>query len=286
MATTESPDKSDKLISRKRGSAASGSISGDASSPSKLTMFNKAISPQKLPTKKRKVYIHQSDTNKKTPTLLHLSSDVGVDLASDFGSDDDFDMRLPILPPRKKIEPIKSSPVKIPHIVDELPKLKVETSWRGHKIPEPLTRDQLDDAIDRHMKSVERVLDPKVQLPRYYDQIKQFQKTLTRETVRDNEEQWRFEWKQFYGGYIGPERQFYIGDKIMTKFSDQIRKTGRGDAVVQYLCEDNYVNYVLALELILELVAEQFGISIDEAMDAIAETRNYGTEISDKVKIA
>lgn len=280
MATGELTDTTIKPISRKRRASPSVTSGGDRSSPIKARMFDTTASPRKLPGKKRKIYIHKEDPD-KAPSLLRLSSEVGVDLSNEFGSDDELDLRLPSFP-RQRIEPIKSSPMKIPQFKDEPIKPKVKKIWRGHDIPQPMTRDQLDKAINRHMKAVERVLDPKKQAPRYYDQIKQIQLELTRETVRDIAEQWQFDWKQFYGGYIGPERQFYIGEKILAKYGDRIKQI-RGDSVVMYLSEDNYVNYVLALELIVELVAEQLSITAAEAVEAIADTRDYGTEIADKV---
>lgn len=248
----------------------------------KLPIFS--LGTKHILPKKKKIHIHRNPIG-ATPSLQASRSQEGVDLMSQF--DDDSD--LPIIPKlqmstKKHFAEITVEDLKVPQLSTHL-KPKVSDSWNDRKLPRPLSKLELDAAITKYKSVVEEVLEHDRKLPRYFDRLKQFHSKRERETVRDVEESWQFPWTQFYAGYLGLERQFYIGENLMSLFGNSVLRLAKKNNAVLYFTVDNYCKYILALEVVVEMTRERFGVDDSTAMLILADTVDYGHEIADKAKL-
>ncbi|CAN3370248.1 hypothetical protein DICA4_F28128 [Diutina catenulata] len=270
-------------------------------------------SPKKATNKKRGVYVHGLSERVDGKCTKPVKSAGGADISDGF---DVFDtlprqMKRPITKLREfdendneSSDGANESPTKKPltdrlKVADQeftapsLPKLdfdepsaapEVEKEVNGIAIPPAYTKEQLDKELETHFDAVTRVLDPEKAKPAYYEQARQIQQRSSHETIRTGDF-YSIPWKDFYSGFIGHERQLYLGAQIYERVKPQLHRLHNKDKVLQYWTFDKYCAYVLANEVVIAMTKEIFKVnSTEEAIDIIKATTDYGCTIADNVE--
>lgn len=156
----------------------------------------------------------------------------------------------------------------------------VEEKYNSYGLPETISsKRELSRRAKRHFPALHRTLqDGKGSF--FYDRAKHILLRSRHDTMTLAEKQ-ELDWQEFIGGYYGLKRQLFIGNLIASQLHEQLRQRAKDSRVVSYWTVGGFSSFVLANEVILAMIAEDFGCEMPRAEAIAQETVDYGTAIAD-----
>ncbi|EDK45594.1 hypothetical protein LELG_03773 [Lodderomyces elongisporus NRRL YB-4239] len=155
----------------------------------------------------------------------------------------------------------------------------------GLLIPKPITsRKELIDRANEHLKVIPKILAGKVSPSIYYEMAKnQCRKSL--HEIMSASDIRRIDWKAFYSGYYGHERQSIIGSYIENVCYEDLVRCAKYNKTVTYWSISQFATQVLANEIIIRMIRDDMHYSFKEAEAFCQKSVDYGVIIADEVPI-
>ncbi|EGV61420.1 Restriction of telomere capping protein 4 [Yamadazyma tenuis] len=160
---------------------------------------------------------------------------------------------------------------------------EVKTRFESMNIP-PVTNSkfELRHRTDKYLDSIPKFLKGTKPMSYFYDLAKESRMAAPHETMRQRDK-YNIRWEIFYGGYYGLKRQMYVASVILDTYRDLITKTSSKNATVAFWGPEDFCKYVLANEIILRFIMEDYECSFSRAEEIIKETSEYGTSVTDSI---
>lgn len=177
-----------------------------------------------------------------------------------------------------------------PTLMQSLQRKVVESSaeiadrFKEYGIPPPVTsKRELAFRVKRHLHVARNVLSQK-KGSRYYDSAKQILNQSRHDTMTLKEKQ-EIDWNIFHGGYYGLKRQLFIGNIIVSQLHEALRASAGNCREISYWTINGFSSFVLASEVILSMIMEDFKCDRKKAENIARETVDYGKAITDTREI-
>ena len=177
-----------------------------------------------------------------------------------------------------------------PSLMQSLQRKVVECSaeiaerFRDYGIPQPVTsKRELAVRVRRHLHVARTVLNER-KGSMYYNSAKKILNQSRHDTMT-LKEKLEIEWSIFYGGYYGVKRQLFIGNIIGSQLHDELRASAAVCREVSYWTINGFASFVLANEVILSMIMEDFKCDRKKAQNIARETVDYGKAIADTKEI-
>lgn len=221
--------------------------------------------------KRKKPYIYQPQ--EKEESLIDLSLAKPTPPQPFKPLDDILDQK-----PEKPTQNFLTLPQSI--VTGTLEEPDVSEKYADKKFPLPRSKQDLKTRAQKHLAVIPSLLAGEEEMLVYYTLAVEQRKQLKRK-VMDQEDRDSITWKNHIGGFYGLERQHFVSSLILEQFSGLLRKSL--NKTIVYWTPEGFSAYVLANEIILRIVMDDMGVSMDEAERLLKDTRNYGCFVADKV---
>lgn len=156
---------------------------------------------------------------------------------------------------------------------DNLSEIKIK--YKGKEPPKVPTKEALTNRMDKYLALVPSFLTGKENMSFFYDLAKQERDKTSNETLRQRDK-YHINWQDFSGGYYGLERQQFIASTILQKFSSQLKQSLKKNTTLQFWGIEDFCKYILANEIIIRLIMEDYNCDFTKAEQIIKETSDYG----------
>ena len=173
-----------------------------------------------------------------------------------------------------------------PSLMQSLQRKVVESSteiaerFKEYGIPKPVTsKRELAVRVDRHLQVARKVLTQK-KGSSFYSSAKNILNQSLHDTMT-LKEKLEIDWTIFYGGYYGLKRQLFIGNIIVSQLHDELRTSAGNCREISYWTINGFSSFVLANEVILSMIMEDFKCDREKAENIARETVDYGKAITD-----
>lgn len=160
---------------------------------------------------------------------------------------------------------------------------KVQQKYKDTVFPLPKSKATLKKRSEKHLDIIPRILAGEEELSFYYTLALEQRKHLKHLTMT-LEERWDIKWEKYVGGFYGLQRQLFISTLIQTRFNDLLAKSS--NKTVKYWTPDMFATYVLANEIIIQLVMEDMDVTKPEAEKLLKDTIDYGCKLADDQEFA
>lgn len=173
-----------------------------------------------------------------------------------------------------------------PSLMQSLQRKVVESSteiadrFKEYGIPKPVTsKRELAVRVERHLQVARKVLTQK-KGSSFYNSAKNILNQSRHDTMT-LKEKLEIDWNIFYGGYYGLKRQLFIGNIIVSQLHDELRTSAGNCREISYWTINGFSSFVLANEVILSMIMEDFKCDREKAENIARETVDYGKAITD-----
>ncbi|ODV81621.1 uncharacterized protein CANTADRAFT_19244 [Suhomyces tanzawaensis NRRL Y-17324] len=161
----------------------------------------------------------------------------------------------------------------------------IKQKFEQHKFPAPIvSKKALLKRAGAHTGMISKMLKGKCEDSHYYNLAKKQHQVSDQDTMSSTEK-WNINWEIFYGGYYGIKRQLIIGNMINKQFQRNLRSAAKKNQTVSYWTTSAFSTYVLANEIIIRLVMEDTGCGIDEAIELMHQSIEYGLIVADSIDV-
>lgn len=165
---------------------------------------------------------------------------------------------------------------------------KIESTrekFKEYHIPDPIaSKKALLERIEKHLHIIPELLAGKIEMSYFYDLAKEQQRKSIGETI-NFKEKLLIDWSKFFGGYYGFKRQLFVASVIISKCRKELNSALKKNSTLAYWTPPGFSTYVLANEIIIRLIMEDFKCNFDKAENIIRETSDYGVVILDTVEL-
>lgn len=168
---------------------------------------------------------------------------------------------------------------------NELKIASVQEKYKNSGIPPHIiSKSKLYSRIEDHINIIPKILNAKLHALDYYIAARSQQAQSPHE-IMSKDEKWKIDWEKYYGGYYGFKRQLIIGNFINKRFLDLLLQKSSKNKTILYWTISGFSTYVLANEIIIRLIMEDFGCLEEEAGAKAMQTTDYGSVVTDSVEV-
>lgn len=158
----------------------------------------------------------------------------------------------------------------------------VAKRFENYGIPAPITSKRaLARRVERHMAQAKAVLETRAG-SRFYQEARRLLSVSLHDSMTQKEKL-VVDWDTFTGGYYGLKRQLFIGNMIASELQKELQSTRSRE--VSYWTTRGFSSFVLANEVIVSMIAEDFGCSRERAAEIAAETVEFGKAVADTAAV-
>lgn len=162
---------------------------------------------------------------------------------------------------------------------------EIRTKFAHMNLPETIkSKKHLTSRVNNYLHIIPRLLDGTETMSVFYSRAKAFQKAGKFETMRQKDKQ-NIQWDLVTSGYFGSKRQHFISDLILSEYRRLVTDATKTNATVRFWGVADFLTYVLANEIVLRLVMEDFNCTIARAEDIVQSTVEYGSAITDGIDL-
>jgi hypothetical protein len=155
----------------------------------------------------------------------------------------------------------------------------------GHQYPAPiLSRALLRQRCTPHLDIVPQILAGKISTCYIYPMAKAAAARSPHATMSQLEK-FEVDWRRYFGGYYGFERQSFIASLILDRYTAELL-AAHHNKVVSYWTTAGFATFVLANEVIIRLIMADFGCGFERAEAIMRESTDYGLEVADATDFA
>lgn len=155
----------------------------------------------------------------------------------------------------------------------------------GHQYPAPiLSRALLRQRCMPHLAIVPQILAGKINTCYIYPMAKAAAAKSPHATMSQLEK-FEVDWRRYFGGYYGLERQSFIASLILDRYTAELL-AAHHNKVVSYWTLAGFATFVLANEVIIRLIMTDFGCGFERAEAIMQESTDYGLEVADAADFA
>lgn len=146
------------------------------------------------------------------------------------------------------------------------------------------SKKALLERTEAHLYIIPEILKGKLETSIFYDMAKSLSESSNYETMT-HKEKWSVNWQEFFGGYYGFKRQLFIGSIIISRHKNDLLNAANKNKTVSYWTINGFSTFVLANEIIIRFIMQDFDCTMSEAENIIRESSEYGTVISDSTEL-
>lgn len=149
----------------------------------------------------------------------------------------------------------------------------------------PSKRSEIMHRVKPYLHMIPDFLSKKITMSYFYQLAKDIKLKSGSDSLTSRAKE-RINWTQFVGGYYGINRQMFIGSIIVSNFKRDLVKTANKNRIVAFWGVEDFANYVLANEMILRLIMEDYQCDLKKAETIIKTTIDEGALADTKEVIA
>lgn len=116
----------------------------------------------------------------------------------------------------------------------------------------------------------------------FYDKAEMQARSSLNETLSASDRN-TIDWNSYFGGYFGFKRQLFISSVIFSLRKKELLQAAKKYPVVSFWTIDGFCTYILANELILKFIMQDFQCSLDDAKNTISDSVEYGLYVTDTI---
>lgn len=143
----------------------------------------------------------------------------------------------------------------------------------------PGSRKELYKRLEKHLPVIEDLMNEEAS-SYFHELAKSLALSSNHETITLREKI-DSEFENYIGGYYGFKRQSFIGLAILCVYRKELTKLARRDRTISYWTTSGYATFVLANEVILRLIMEDYSCSLEKSREIMSESSYYGIAITD-----
>ncbi|CAK7896890.1 hypothetical protein CAAN1_03S05732 [[Candida] anglica] len=159
----------------------------------------------------------------------------------------------------------------------------MEEKYKDAKYPKSIiSKQRLVNRIEKYLKVVPQILKGKLDTCYIYPMAKRQYEQSTHETMTQ-QEKWDIDWQKYFGGYFGFQRQSFIASRITTRYYNELNMASKKNSLLNYWTISGFATFVLANEVIIRLIMEDYQCEFDKAEKIMKESTEYGVAVSDEI---
>lgn len=164
-------------------------------------------------------------------------------------------------------------------------KEQIKHKFKDYEIPDIIcSRKELFTRVERHLDMIPKLINGQVEMSCFYNLAKEQCQLSDNETLTQRDK-WNIDWIKFYGGYYGFERQQFIATIINIKFKSLLTQSSKKNPTIAFWQPLDFCKYVLANEIIIRLVMEDYKCLFDKAERIVRDTSEYGKAVVDSIEL-
>ena len=153
--------------------------------------------------------------------------------------------------------------------------------YKNYGYPEPpSSKRTLLRKVEKFLPIIDGILKCKERTSYFFDYARAQFETSHHETM-SKAEKWQIDWTKYFGGYYGLKRQLFIGEIIKYKYRHSLSVFSQRNEMASYWAVNGFANFVLANELILRMVMEDFTCDFEKAQSIVRQSVDYGLRYID-----
>jgi len=161
----------------------------------------------------------------------------------------------------------------------------IRLKYKDKGYPTPISsKKALLERTEAHLYIIPEILKGKLDTSIFYDIAKSLSESSNHETMT-HKEKWNVNWQELFGGYYGFKRQLFISSIIISRHKNDLQNAANKNKTVSYWTINGFSTFVLANEIIIRFIMQDYDCTMCEAENIIKESSEYGTMISDSTEL-
>lgn len=161
----------------------------------------------------------------------------------------------------------------------------IRDKFKEKGYPNPISSKKLLlKKTEDYLYIIPQILKGKIGTTYFYDMAKSQCELSTHETMTQKEK-WNINWQKYFGGYYGFKRQLFIASIIISRLKKDLQHAANRNKAVSYWTINGFSTFVLANEIIIRFVMEEFNCNMTKAESILKESSEFGTTVSDSTEL-